>query len=98
MNREEDQVPLKVTFELSDKDLRHFKRVMREAREKAEQVRLAALEAEDSRLRQEEERRLAEVKRKEELLDERKRVCLTSKIYIQQYSPPPMISRLKTCT
>jgi len=28
-------VPLKVTFELSDKDLRHFKRVMREARGKA---------------------------------------------------------------
>ena len=28
-------MPLKVTFELSDKDLRHFKRVMREAREKA---------------------------------------------------------------
>ncbi|MGE4649259.1 MAG: YkvA family protein [Myxococcota bacterium] len=26
---------MKVTFELSDKDLRHFKRVMREAREKA---------------------------------------------------------------
>lgn len=34
-DREEDQVPLKVTFELSDKDLRHFKRVMLEAREKA---------------------------------------------------------------
>ena len=34
-NREEGWVPLKVTFELSDKDLRHFKRVMKEARNKA---------------------------------------------------------------
>jgi uncharacterized membrane protein YkvA (DUF1232 family) len=29
-------VPLKVTFELSDKDLRHFKQVMKEARSKAQ--------------------------------------------------------------
>ena len=28
-------MPLKVTFELSDKDLRHFKQVMKEARSKA---------------------------------------------------------------
>lgn len=29
-------MPLKITFELSDKDLRHFKLIMKEAREKAE--------------------------------------------------------------
>ena len=28
-------MPMKVTFDLSDKDLRHFKQVMKEAREKA---------------------------------------------------------------
>lgn len=29
-------MPLKITFELSDKDLRHFKQVMKDAREKAQ--------------------------------------------------------------
>jgi hypothetical protein len=34
-HEEEGRVPLKVTFELSDTDLRHFRKVMREARSRA---------------------------------------------------------------
>lgn len=40
---EEGRVPLKVTFELSDTDLRHFRKVMREARSRAKHGDEAAL-------------------------------------------------------
>jgi len=43
-------MPLKVTFELSDKDLRYFRKVMREARDAARQASEAAIVAAASAL------------------------------------------------
>jgi len=45
IQEEEGRVPLKVTFELSDADLRHFRKVMREARSRAKHSDETALVA-----------------------------------------------------